>query len=765
MVKHRAFVLFGLACTLVSPSPASFSQSRNPSPPAVQHDELLDPIVKGTTAALDLRPEQEAEFRNLLHKHSAKLTDLKNHLRDHPYVPKLLADLDTEQKAIKDELSPLLDDGQKERLASFNLQALPAPPGIILISLPARSDVEGPIAEGAAIAAPQSRPRPIRLTDDQKILQLLNRITYGPRPGDIQAVKKLGIDGYLDQQLHPETIDDSAVERRLDVLPTLHFTSAELYDYYPDGNVALKRAGEKNAPPVYGRPRQVSVELMQQKLVRAVESKRQLQEVMTDFWFNHFNVFIDKQPGPYLLTGYERDVIRPNALGKFRDLLLAIAKSPAMLFYLDNWLSQGPDSSRPHQPSAQTSAPKPKSPQAAIAPVPQAVADKMGRPESGTSDHAGLPKTSDADKSAQTPAKAKPAKPAAPKQGINENYARELMELHTLGVDGGYTQKDVQEVARCFTGWTLDHGNQGDATFVFRPWMHDNGSKTVLGVQIAAAGGYSDGLRVIDILAHHPSTARFISKELCQRFVSDNPPEQLVDRIARVFLKTDGDIGEVLRAILTSPEFNSPAAFRSKIKAPLELAASALRALDGDTDGTPPIESWISRAGEPLYRYQFPTGFGEDSSRWVNSGVFINRLNFMVELANNRIKGTHYDPARFSPDVAKDAGATKESGYVGMDAGALVDRLSASIIHTTLSTESRRALMVAMSEGAAGHDNANTARPAATDSHPGRQTRPASTAGPAKAPGLVPVRYDRNAGVRVSQIIELLLGTAEFQRR
>jgi uncharacterized protein (DUF1800 family) len=769
MSKRQVFVFFALACILIPQFPAAYAQAQKPTGAAAQRDDPVEPIVKRATTELELRPEQSSAYREILSRHWSKISDLRNKLQAHPYYPQLSADAETEQKAILAELTALLDDEQKKKAATFEARAIPPPPGFIVISLPARQSADGPFNAEAFIPAPQPKAKSARLTDDQRVLQVLNRITFGPRPGDIQTVKQMGIDAYINQQLHPEAIDDSDLVRRLDVLPTTHFTSAELYQYYPEANAAMKRAGDKNAPPVYGRPRQVLMELMQERLVRAAESKRQLQEVMTDFWFNHFNVFSDKLPGPYFLATYDRDVIRPNSVGKFRDLLLAVAQSPAMLFYLDNWLSQTVDARRPNQPSAQPSGPpKPKAAQPAATPKPAAntaaASDNASKAEPGRSDGQ---KSADA-KNVQGDQKAAPAKAAAPKPGINENYARELMELHTLGVDGGYTQKDVQEVARCFTGWTLDHGYQGDATFVFRPWMHDPGSKTVLGTVIPAGGGYQDGLRVIDILSHHPSTARFISKELCERFVADNPPQQLVDRVAQVFLRTDGDIREVLKAILTSPEFNSPASFRSKIKSPLELAASALRALDGDTDGGPPIEGWVSRSGEPLYRYQFPTGYGEDSSRWVNSGVFLTRINFMVDLANNRVKGTSYVPERFVLNTGEAAGKGEATVK---DPSALADRLAALIVHTNLSPESRKALLLAISHPPERQDTKVAASSAGGPATGPQKAIPAMVSSDSSSrpittrPNVAPARLDPNPAARVSQIIELLLGTAEFQRR
>jgi len=341
----------------------------------------------------------------------------------------------------------------------------------------------------------------------------------------------------------------------------------------------------------------------------------------------------------------------------------------------------------------------------------------------------------------QTPNPQPPPRPPARKPGINENYARELMELHTLGVDGGYTQKDVQEVARCFTGWTIDRPLQGGG-FVYRPWMHDDGAKVVLGVTIPAGGGINDGLQVLDILSRHPSTARFISKKLCQRFVSDDPPTLLVERVAQVFLKSDGDIREVIRAIVTSAEFNSPAVFRAKIKSPLELAASAIRAIDGDTNGAPALHEWIRRMGEPLYQYAFPTGYGEDSAKWVNTGVFFNRINYAVALASNQINGTSYDPLRL---VATEPAANPD---------ALTSQLSALIIHTELSPDSLRAVRASLAEQPAPLTAASAARPAMT-----RGERAEALPVRAAASETNPERR------RIAQLVGLLMGTAEFQKR
>jgi uncharacterized protein (DUF1800 family) len=502
-------------------------------------------------------------------------------------------------------------------------------------------------------------------------------------------------------------------------LPTQRLTSAELYQFYPPPNAAEERAKQPNPPPIFGRPQQMIGELIQQKLVRAVSSNRQLKEVMTDFWFNHFNVFAPKEADQWLVTSYERDVIRPNSLGKFRDLLLATAMSPAMLFYLDNWLSSAPDSRQPRPPAP----PRPGGPPPGenMRPAPEQMRD--------TSQAAPNPQSA-----IRNPQSPRP-------RGINENYARELMELHTLGVEGGYTQKDVQEVARCFTGWTIDRPFQGGG-FVFRPWMHDTAAKTVLGVTIPAGGGISDAIGVIDILSRHPSTAKFISKKLCQRFVSDDPPPQLIERTAQVFVNTGGNIRDVLRSILTSPEFNSSVAFRAKVKSPLELAASAIRAVDGDTNGAPALHEWLRRMGEPLYQYAFPTGYKDTSESWVNTGVFFNRINFAVALANGQINGTSYDPSRL---VSNDAASSVEQ---------LANQLAPLIIHTALSPESRSAVLAGLGD----QQGASPAKPA--------DAKPAMVNSP--TPGMVAVKTgspDAEARKRIAQTIGLLMGTAEFQRR
>src|SRR5438445_6970592 len=336
-------------------------------------------------------------------------------------------------------------------------------------------------------------------------------------------------------------------------------------------------------------PQEALSQLQQAKTLRAIYSDRQLQEQLTDFWFNHFNVFGNKDLDLWLLASYEHDVIRPRVLGRFRDLLGVTAKSPAMLFYLDNYLSADA----------------------------QAAKRLKSHPE-------------------KLRGRRYASLPGVGNRGLNENYARELMELHTLGVDGGYTQQDVVEVARCFTGWTIARPQQGGG-FVFRTAAHDRGEKRVLGQVIPAGGGREDGERVIDILARHPATARFIATKLARRFVSDDPPPALVERAAATFQRTDGSIRAVLETIFTSSEFWSAEAYRAKIKTPLEVVASAVRTLDGRVgagaagqdglgDGGMVLAREVARLGEPLYEAQPPTGYPDRAESWVNTGALLGRM-------------------------------------------------------------------------------------------------------------------------------------------
>ena len=511
------------------------------------------------------------------------------------------------------------------------------------------------------------------LSADEAILHALNRLAYGPRPGDIERVRQLGLAKWIDQQLNPNSMDDKAVEARLEAYPTLRMSSKQLLADYPQPKQAEKQAQTKTAatqtrgdaaaavvardmsatqtnagasapasdalnsispmkqpeanpftPGAGGggkrgslsvdpnavpraladdsrKPQRVVEELAMAKVTRAVYSDRQLQQVMDDFWFNHFNVFAGKGDVKWLMTSYERDVIQPHTLGKFKDLLNATAKSPAMLFYLDNYLSVDPN--------------------AAARAAAERAARQRGR--------FGMPP--------------RPQQAKKGARGLNENYGRELMELHTLGVDGGYTQKDVTEVARCFTGWTIEKPKQ-EATFKFDEKQHDPDPKIVLGKKIHA-GGMKDGERVIELLSKNPNTAKFISTKLARRFVSDTPPPTLVARMAKEFQSSDGDIRAVMKTMIYSPEFWSRDAYRSKVKTPFELVVSTARALGTDVDTPMPLVQWAGRIGEPLYQCQPPTGYSDKADAWVNTGALLNRLNYSLALASNKVRGSRSDTA------------------------------------------------------------------------------------------------------------------------
>ena len=530
----------------------------------------------------------------------------------------------------------------------------------------------------ATFADTRKEPKKARLSEEQQIIHVLNRLGFGARPGDVERVKAMGLENYINQQLNPEKIPDSVAENKVKDLGVLTMTTAELYEKYPQPGMLLRQLqakgllGADQAEPKKDpanpqqvdpqnekyremlreyyqqnglmQPQRIVAELQASRILRAVYSERQLQEVMVDFWTNHFNVFANKGADRWLLPAYDRDTIRPNALGKFSELLLATAQSPAMLFYLDNFQSVSPNANRPN---AQMRPLFNLRPQGQLRPRQQLRLEQ---------------------REMRSPQRPRPQQQQQ-RRGINENYARELMELHTLGVDGGYTQKDVQEVARCFTGWTIfqprggaaavnalmgtDAARRNAGTFFFNARVHDEGEKIVLGHKIPAGGGIKDGLTVLDILAHHPSTAKFIATKLVHHFVSDTPPPALVDRVAAAFTKSDGDIRTTLKAIFFSNEFNSPEAYRAKIKRPFELVVSAIRSLGADTNGGPGTHQWIARMGEPLYGFQTPNGYSDAAESWVNTGGLLERMNFGLALAGNRVQGTKVNLANASGDQSK----------------------------------------------------------------------------------------------------------------
>jgi uncharacterized protein (DUF1800 family) len=469
---------------------------------------------------------------------------------------------------------------------------------------------------------------------DRVIVHTLNRLGFGPAPGDVERVRTLGLANYIDQQLHPERVPDTAMTERLATFDTLNKSTREMAEEYflpalmARRDQQRRRATQNPAPQNPGAtpgpqtpddkranmtPEQMEAvraqrealsELMQAKVLRAAYSERQLQEVLVDFWFNHFNVFSGKGPVRLYLNEYERDAIRPHVVGKFRDLLGATAESPAMLFYLDNWQSSAPEGARTSgDPRVDSRRARP-----------------FGRPGQVRRP---MPQSQNAQKAPNRP------------RGLNENYARELMELHTLGVDGGYTQKDVQEVARAFTGWTIANPRQG-GSFRFEPRLHDDGEKMILGHKIKAGGGQKDGEQVLDILAKHPATARFVATKLSRRFVADEPPKALIDRAAQRFTDTDGDIREVVRTIVTSPEFFAADAYRAKVKTPFEFVVSSVRATGTDARSALMLVGAVRNLGMPLYGCQPPTGYADKAEAWVNSGALLNRMNFAVSLTSVR---------------------------------------------------------------------------------------------------------------------------------
>ncbi len=714
--------------------------------------------------------------------------------------------------------------------------------------------------------------------EQKRAVQALNRLTFGPRPGDVQQVKAMGVDRWIDLQLHPNKIPDSAVETRLAAFRTLHMSSKEIAEEFPDNQMIkqvmdgkrpmpsdpAKRAvfqvqmarlqqkqeekqekrerkqeavasvppsmqasdtaksaeelaaaaaasgdatghapnnladsnsmsmdsmrasngkagsnsvsdnAKSTAPPPEAKvapvddaearrredrlyadlkiqglidlpadqrykkvmamsvdeqvtfadslrggkgqdflegmnPKQketllamnnpqalVAEELVQAKLLRAVYSDRQLEEVMTDFWFNHFNVFAGKGPERLFLTNYEQDVIRPRILGKFEDLLVATAKSPAMLFYLDNWLSVGPNSMRalgiPDRPPMRPYGP-------------------YGRPR-----------------------RFPPPNPNAKRKansGLNENYGRELLELHTLSVNGGYSQRDVTEVAKVFTGWTIEKPNEGGG-FKYEPRMHEPGPKFVLGHRIKPKGE-DEGREVLHMLATSPQTAHFISLKLAQRFVSDDPPPALVDRMAKTFEKKKGDIREVLSTLFHSPEFWAAGAYRAKVKTPLEFVASAVRATGADVDDAMPLARQIANMGMPLYGAQPPTGYSMKAETWVSSSALLNRMNFALGLTDGKLRGVKVDTAQLAG-----------SPPAPFDAPQALSTMEAKLLADDVSKQTHDSIMAQMQA-------------------PAKNTSPEAQAAPQNKPQRKPADVPRPPGA--STIAGLLLGSPEFQRR
>ena len=699
-------------------------------------------------------------------------------------------------------------------------------------------------------------------SQQRRAAHALNRLTFGPRPGDIQQVTAMGVDAWIDLQLHPEKISDAAVESRLAPFRTLRMNSHQMVEEFPDNQmirqvmdgkkpmpsdparravfqVQIARMEEKkerkaeaatpamvasksepDLPPAsetaktaeelaaaaaaspdppgnipsdsapisapardmsmttpvrtdakaalddsearrrearlyadleiqklpdlppdqrYKKimsmsaddqfafaeelrggkgqdfllgldPRQretllamnnpesfVTDELVQAKLLRAIYSERQLDEVMADFWFNHFNVFINKGADRVLLTSYEQDVIRPHALGKFEDLLVATAKSPAMLFYLDNWLSVGPDSM---QALGIPSRPGQYGPYRYPRPNPNAHPNAKRKQNSG----------------------------------LNENYGRELLELHTLSVNGGYSQRDVTEVAKVFTGWTIDKPNEGGG-FKFEPRTHEPGPKFVLGHRIKPKGE-DEGREVLHLLATSPQTAHFISLKLAQRFVSDDPPPALVDRMAKTFQKKKGDIREVLSTLFHSPEFWATDTYRAKVKTPLEFVASAVRATGADVDDAMPLARQLNNMGMPLYGAQPPTGYSMKAETWVSSSALLNRMNFALTLTSGKVRGVKVDAAQLAGSMPPP-----------VDPALALSTLEAKLLADDVSKQTHDSI-VAQIEG-----------PKSAAAEPQNLGSPSNSDKKAPRKPIAPRPPDANT------MAGLLLGSPEFQKR
>ena len=437
-------------------------------------------------------------------------------------------------------------------------------------------------------------------------LHALNRLAYGPRPGEVDRVAAMGVMHWIDQQLDPSRLPDRVLAGRERAFGVLGLDPDGLAQLFADARRArVERPREFTqamapASQALDQLRQVVGQVQQLAVVRAVLSERQLREVMIDFWVNHFNVYFAKGADRVLMPVYIEHTIRPRALGRFDDLLIATAQSPAMMFYLDNWESAArgavPPGADPARREARASA-----------------------------------------------------------RGPNENYARELLELHTLGVDGGYTQRDVIEVARVFTGWSIARPAQS-GRFQFNAWAHDAGEKSVRGVRFPKGRGQDEGIRLLKLLANDPATMRHLSRRLCARFVSDDPPDGCVDDAVAAWRRSGGDITSVVRAIVRSPDFWSPRAMRAKVKTPLEFLVSAVRAVGGEPDSTPELAKVVARLGQPLYLEPSPAGYPESQEEWVNSGALLHRMNAAVALAAGRMAGVTVSldgvlPAVEAPDT------------------------------------------------------------------------------------------------------------------
>lgn len=612
------------------------------------------------------------------------------------------------------------------------------------------------------------------LTEDQKIIHVLNRLGFGPGPGDIERVRKMGITRYIESQLGPAAAGDERLTARLSGLDVTKMSTSEIFARYPNpgallqmleggrGGAAMPREmGDETDPDAERRARRqklasvyrenglrpanrIMYEVETSRILRAVYSERQLEEVMVDFWANHFNVFSGKAATRWYIPSYERDVIRKHALGNFRDLVEGTAKHPAMLFYLDNFQSVAEGG--------------------AGADLPPRIRRAMQNGRLDPRVRARLRERGISDE--QIEQRLRQAS-GGNRRGINENYARELMELHTLGVDGGYTQNDIREVARAFTGWTIFdargyrraaaavNGREDRRTirqarqfgidpdtesgsFIFAERLHDKGPKTVLGQKVNE-GGIKDGEKVIDILVSHPSTSRHIAKKLAIKFVSDNPGEDLVEHVAAEFRRSKGDIRSTLRALFSHSEFFSPDNYRAKIKTPFELLVSSLRALGAETSGSRQLPALLRRMGEPLYGYQAPTGYPDTAEDWVNTGALLERMNFAVAAASGVIPGVRVDLSAFE-------GPDRDAILGRSVAGILSGEISPGTLEVLTRQMDEPLPKVTLGDGGSPPDSIQAARRAPREGVPMREVRP-------------------RGNPEVFKAVGLILGSPEFQRQ
>lgn len=629
---------------------------------------------------------------------------------------------------------------------------------------------------------------PPKLTDEQKAVHVLNRLAFGARPGEVQKVKAMGVHEYIEQQLDARSIDDSAAEAKVKALDVFSMSTASLFAKYPNPGALFRQLEGRNPGQqaqqnpeqmtqdeqrerrqkireLYAQydlkpAQQILPQIVANRVLRAIYSERQLQEVMVDFWQNHFNVFAGKAAVRWYIPSYERDVLRPNALGNFKDLLTGTAKHPAMLFYLDNFESMSPH--------AQLGGARADD----RGPLRQIL--RNGGQTTPQMRELIRQRTGATDSEIERRIAQRKADPQAGQQrrrrGINENYARELMELHTLGVDGGYTQQDIIEVAKCFTGWTIADprgyrraaaaiikGTEDDrmarlqrtagvpvdvesGEFYFNPRWHEGGTKTVLGQKINE-GGIKDGLKVIDILVNSPATAKFIARKLAVKFVSDDPSDALVQRVADAFHSSKGDIKTTLRALFNDKEFFAPANYRAKVKSPFELAVSSLRALNAETNGGPAFAAMLNKLGEVPYGYQAPTGYPDTAKDWVNTGALLERLNFAIAVASNRIPGTFVDLRSFG----------------SKDKHQILDKAIATVLGGEISAATRTMLLKQIDQPlpemkAAVDAEDEMESPNMRDGRQGGAVRQVRLLEPSGDP-------------EVFTVVSLVLGTPEFQRQ